>query len=55
MTRLETKDGLKEVSYLDPKTAAQMLTLEGWQRYIQGKVIRLQDFKVDVLGRMVSK
>ena len=44
MARIETKGGIKAVVF-GAKTAALMLTAEGWQRYIDGEVIRPQDFK----------
>jgi hypothetical protein len=44
-TLLETKDGVKKVTYFDAKFAAKVLTVEGWHRYTTGQVIRLQDIK----------
>ena len=52
---LETKDGIKNVDYLDSKLASQALTPEGWGRYIEGKVIRLQDFKVYFLEKLFKE
>ncbi len=42
---LETKDGIKRVTYFSPKFAAKVLTPEGWGRWTTGQVIRLQDIK----------
>ena len=44
MTLLQTKDGIKNVDYLDAKTAARVLTPEGWEHFITGKVLRPEDF-----------
>ena len=52
-TWMETKDGVKKVNYLDSKTAARVLTPEGFSRYIEGKLIRLQDFKTRFLENCV--
>ena len=50
-TLLETKDGIKQVTYFSPKFAAKVLTPEGWGRWTTGQVIRLQDTKPEFLGR----
>ena len=50
-TLLETKDGIKRVAYFSPKFAAKVLTPEGWGRYTEGQVIRLQDIKLEFLER----
>ena len=42
---LETKDGVKKVTYFNAKFAAKVLTVEGWHRYTAGQVIRLRDIK----------
>lgn len=49
MTLLETKNGIKTVSYFNAKFAAKVLTTEGWNRYTAGQVIRLQDIKLEFL------
>ncbi len=51
MALLETKDGIKKVTYFNAKFAAKVLTPEGWNRYTTGQVIRLQDIKPEFLQR----
>ena len=44
MAKILTEGGIKEC-FLDPETAAQLLTPKGWEKYVKGEILQAQDAK----------